>query len=153
MTTPPQAQETATPSLPRSLFYRAKDYDPQLVKTAEFDGSQARVARYRAAAKADFHKLIDDIKTLSAAAHAADRQGNLAAHWDSIEAAVAELKTASAKISKSIDNAERRYLESTNPPNERPTPAQEAAARQATLNVLASEIRQAAAGTTPEPGN
>lgn len=101
--------------LPSGMFFEALDYNPGNDRSKSLVDTQGRVARHRAARKSDVHQMLDDLLRLNAAAHAADRQGNLAAHWDSIVLAVGKLSALVSRVSSQIDSAESRFEEASAP--------------------------------------
>ncbi|NVM97801.1 hypothetical protein [Arthrobacter sp. SDTb3-6] len=97
--------------MPAGMFFEGHDYNPLNEKTMSILDTQRRVVRHRRDRKSDLHQVLDDLVRLNAAAHAADRQGNLAAHWDSLLSAAAQLSELVKKAGKQIDAAESRYEE------------------------------------------
>jgi hypothetical protein len=102
--------------IPAAVFFAAKDYNAQAERTKGVLDTQAKVAAYRAKKKQEIRLSLDDLDRINSGSHAADRQGNLAAHWDSMIAAAARLHTQIVLMGRQIDAADDRFEASLQAP-------------------------------------
>ncbi len=97
--------------IPAGLFFEAGDYTPANTEKECLAETQRKVARHRSKLKATLALQLEDLVKINNGTHAADRQGNAAAHWDSAVTLVGKIQHTVAAIAKQIDNAEQRYEE------------------------------------------
>lgn len=95
--------------IPEGMFFEAKDYNPLAGKDRNSLDTQSRVAKYRAKKKQEIRLSLDDLDRINGGAHAADRQGNLAAHWDSMRGAAVKLLAQVDHMGKQVDAGDDRY--------------------------------------------
>lgn len=95
--------------IPEGMFFEAKDYNPLACKDRNSLDTQSRVAKYRAKKKQEIRLSLDDLDRINGGAHAADRQGNLAAHWDSMRSAAVKLLAQVEHMGKQVDAGDDRF--------------------------------------------